>query len=142
LRRRQSSSSRHAFRTEVEERAGGVCEYCHAPQRATGYRFHLEHIIPSSKGGSDDLPNRALACASCNLAKTNKMSGVDPLTGEEVALFNPRTQVWDEHFRWATNQQTLEGLTNVGRATIAALSMNSQLYKEARQLWFGAELLP
>lgn len=64
------------------------------------------------------------------------------MTGEEVALFNPRNQVWEEHFRWADDQQTLEGLTPVGRATITALNMNSQLRKEARQLWFGMGLLP
>ena len=121
----------------VEQRAGERCEYCHAPQRACGYRFHLEHIIPAIRGGSEALPNCALACASCNLAKADKISGIDPLTGTEVALFNPRTQVWVAHFRWAEDQQTLIGLTPTGRVTIITLDINSELRKEARQLWFA-----
>ena len=64
------------------------------------------------------------------------------MTGEEVALFNPRNQVWEGHFRRAEDQQTLEGFTPVGRATIAALNMNSPLRKEARQLWLGMGMLP
>ena len=61
---------RHSpLRARLEERAGGRCEYCQAPQRVCGYRFHLEHIIRVALGGSDDESSRALACASCNLAK-------------------------------------------------------------------------
>jgi 5-methylcytosine-specific restriction endonuclease McrA len=53
----------------VDKRARRRCEYRHAPQRVSGYRFHLEHVIPSAHGGSDVFLNRALACATCNLAK-------------------------------------------------------------------------
>jgi hypothetical protein len=130
------------MRKQVEQRAQERCEYCHAPQNACGYRFHLEHLIPRTLGGKDALPNRALACASCNLAKADKVKGIDPITGEEVVLFNPRTQVWEEHFRWADDQQTIEGLTKIGRATVATLSINSELRKKARLLWFEKGLLP
>lgn len=143
-----------SLRFQVEQRAQERCEYCHAPQNACGYRFHLEHLIPRTLGGKDALPNRALACASpkesdglfgvlrtCNLAKADKVTGVDSLTGEEVALFNPRTQVWEEHFRWA-DSQTIEGVTPIGRATVVALSMNSELRGQARELWFEKGLLP
>lgn len=130
------------MRQQVEQRAQERCEYCHAPQNACGYRFHLEHIIPRTLGGEDALPNRALACASCNLAKAARVTGIDPITGEEVPLFNPRINKWEEHFRWADDQQTLEGLTQIGRATVATLSMNSELRKKARVLWFEKDLLP
>ncbi|HLK56764.1 MAG TPA: HNH endonuclease signature motif containing protein [Chthonomonadaceae bacterium] len=126
----------------MEKRAGGRCEYCQAPQHVCGYHFHLEHIVPVALGGSDAEDNRALACASCNLAKSDRVSGVDPLTGEEVALFHPRVQKWQEHFRWAEDQRTLIGLTATGRATIVALVMNSELRQAARELWFLLELLP
>ena len=89
---------RSPLRARIEERASGRCEYCQAPQRVCGYRFHLEHIIPVALGGYDDDSNRALACASCNLAKADRASGKNPLTGEEVLLFDPRTQVWRDHF--------------------------------------------
>jgi hypothetical protein len=118
---------RSALRARIEGRADGRCEYCQAPQRACSYRFHLEHIVPIAQGGSDEESNRALACASCNLAKADRGSGRDPLTGEEVPLFHPRTQVWRDHFAWAEDQRTLIGLTATGRATIVALDMNSTL---------------
>jgi HNH endonuclease len=134
---------RHSpLRVRIEERAGGRCEYCQAPQRVCGYRFHLEHVTPVALGGSDDESNRALACASCNLAKADRGSGRDPLTGEEVLLFDPRTQIWRDHFAWAEDQRTLTGLTATGRATITTLDMNSELRQAARPFWFDAGLLP
>jgi hypothetical protein len=126
----------------VEKRANGRCEYCHAPQRVSGYRFHTEQIIPRARGGSDALRNLALACATCNLAKGDRTVGIDPRTGLEIGLFNPRTQSWDEHFRWANDHQTIIGRTPTGRATIATLDMNSELHWVARRLWFEAGWLP
>lgn len=130
------------LREQIEQRANHLCEYCHAPQHVCGYRFHLEHIHPLSKGGSDTLSNRALACASCNLAKADKTSAIDPNTGNEVILFHPREHPWEDHFRWDTEQYTLNGITEIGRATVVALNMNSDLRIDARKLWFAAGLLP
>jgi hypothetical protein len=134
--------SANALREFVEARAGGRCEYCRAPQHACGYRFHLEHIHPLVQGGSDTPDNRALACASCNLAKADKVSGIDPLRGAEEALYNPCTQAWEAHFDWMADQQTIEGRTLPGRATILTLDMNSELPRGARLLWFMVGLLP
>jgi hypothetical protein len=72
----------------------------------------------------------------------DKVSGIDPLTGAEVALFNPRRQAWETHFGWADDQQTIEGRTLTGRATIVTLDMNSDLRRGARLLWFMMGLLP
>lgn len=130
------------LRTQIEQRADGRCEYCHAPQSVCGYRFHLEHIVPLSQQGSDALDNRALTCASCNLVKADEISGVDPGTGLRVRLFNPRQQPWEQHFRWESDQKTLTGITEIGRATVIALDMNSALRQEARQIWFAVGLLP
>ena len=133
---------RRSLRDRIEERAGGRCEYCQAPQRVCGYRFHLEHVIPVAQGGSDAESNRALACASCNLAKADRISGRDPLTGEIISLFHPRVDLWQEHFDWSDDQRTLIARTATGRATIAALDMNSDLRLAARPLWFTVGLLP
>jgi len=131
-----------SLRARIEAHADGRCEYCRAPQNACGYRFHLEHIVPIALEGSNDESNRALACASCNLAKSDRSSALDPQTGEETALFHPRTQNWQDHFRWGEDQQTLFGLTATGRATILGLNLNNELRRIARQLWFTAGLLP
>jgi hypothetical protein len=83
-----------------------------------------------------------LACASCNLSKTDKATGTDPRTHAEVPLFNPRTQAWADHFRWADDHETLVGRTPTGRATVATLDMNNEVRLEARRLWIATGWLP
>jgi 5-methylcytosine-specific restriction endonuclease McrA len=130
------------LRKLVETRAAGRCEYCHAPQAACGYRFHLEHIFPAAEGGSDRLQNRALACAACNLTKGDRTTAVDPETRQTVALYNPRSNAWDEHFRWHDERPLIVGVTPQGRATVVALDLNGELRLDARRLWISAGLLP
>jgi hypothetical protein len=98
--------------------------------------------MPIALGGADDESNRALACASCNLAKSDRASAPDPVTGERMPLFHPRTQRWRDHFRWSEDQKMLLGVTATGRATIDALDLNSELRQMAREFWFAAGLLP
>ncbi len=133
---------RKSLRARIEERAQERCEYCHAPQMLCGYRFHLEHIIPIAAGGSDEDANRALACATCNLTKSDHLVYQDTLTGEETPLFHPRLHVWTDHFAWEENQQTLVGRTAIGRVTVTALNMNSDLQRSARLVWFAIGWLP
>jgi hypothetical protein len=47
---------------------------------------------------------------------------IDPLTGDRVRLFNPRSDRWSEHFQW--DEYRLMSLTAVGRATEAVLILN------------------
>ncbi len=46
----------------VSDRAGQRCEYCRMHQDLQGAVFHVEHIVPKSGGGSDELDNLAWAC--------------------------------------------------------------------------------
>src|ERR1039457_6514415 len=104
---------------QVRARANERCEYCRMHQGLQGATFHIEHFIPRSEGGSSDLDNLALACVACNLHKSDRLEATDPLTDALVPLFNPRQDVWSEHFSWSGHQ--LKGLTPAGRATIVAL---------------------
>ena len=123
---------RSHLRVRIEALAEARCEYCRAPQNACGYHFHIEHIVPLALGGTDEESNRALACASCNLAKSDRVSARDPLTGEQIPLFHPRQQQWHEHFQWAEDQRTLTSLTAHGRATLVCLDMNNAVRQLAR----------
>jgi hypothetical protein len=126
----------------VERRARWRCEYCRAPQRVCGYRFHVEHILPRVLGGTDDLGNLALSCGPCNLAKGARTHGPDRATSTIVALFHPRIDVWDDHFSWAADQASLIGLTPIGRATVEALDLNAPIRTGARLFWRELGLLP
>lgn len=51
------------------EKFGCVCWYCGIKLEI--YGIHVDHIVPLSKGGQDNIYNLALACVSCNRAKWN-----------------------------------------------------------------------
>jgi hypothetical protein len=97
--------------------------------------MEVEHIRPVAHGGTDDLLNLALACRSCNGFKHTATTARDPLTRRLVRLFNPRTDVWDEHFAVDKDAARIDGWTDVGRATVVRLKMNSRKHVEARHVW-------
>ncbi|MEO1389826.1 MAG: HNH endonuclease signature motif containing protein [Cyanobacteria bacterium J06634_6] len=76
-------------------------------------RLEIEHIIPLVKGGTNDESNLWLACPLCNGHKSSKVNAIDPETEETVPLFNPRTQIWRDHFRWSNNGTQVVGITPV-----------------------------
>jgi hypothetical protein len=63
-------------------------------------------------------------CLLCNIQKSNKIEATDPKTGIDVPLFNPRQESWSSHFVWSTDRLLIIGLTEIGRATVAALKLN------------------
>lgn len=56
---------------------------------------------------------------------------IDPLTKKEVPLFHPRKDVWKEHFTWKGVK--IEGLTEIGRATVKSLNLNRPLILAIRE---------
>ena len=121
-----------ATRRRVRARAAERCEYCRTRQEHDFYyRFHIEHIVPRQHGGGDDDSNLALACHHCNLHKGPNLTGIDPDSRRVVVLFNPRQQHWEEHF--ARRGPLIVGLTDIGRATAAVLSMNAPVRVELRE---------
>lgn len=123
----------------VHQRANFLCEYCQTSQRITGQAMHVDHIDPD---GDDTLDNLCLACGNCNLSKARATSAPDPKSGAVVLLFNPRTQVWSEHFEWMPDGTRLNGLTPIGRATIERLKINQDRVVDARVLWVFSGVHP
>jgi hypothetical protein len=136
------------LRQRIRIRANFVCEYCHSPERLSANRFTVDHTWPQSLGGSDDFENLALACRRYNERRSNFTEGLDPDTGATVSLFNPRKQVWKEHFVWADRGTVIAGTTAMGRATVDRLDMNDLRYPEAdsiratRQFWVSVGVHP
>ncbi len=108
----------------VRSAARNRCGYCLSPQHLVMARLEIEHVIPLSKGGSNDSSNLWLACPLCNRYKSDKTAAPDPLTGLTAPLFNPCTQIWFEHFRWSEDGLRIIGLMPTGRATVAALHLD------------------
>ena len=102
------------------------------PQEATPLiPFHVEHIVSKQHGGTDDPGGLALACDRCNAYKGPNLTSIDPDTGAVAALFNPRRDVWTDHFVFRGGE--ILGLTSTGRATVRLLNMNAPRRVELRE---------
>jgi HNH endonuclease len=94
-----ATSKRHSIVLVLVERDGANCIYCHKPccywsflsANRQGVAWPdscltIEHIIPKSKGGNDNINNLALACYACNYAKGDRL----PLILADILLsFKP-----------------------------------------------------
>jgi HNH endonuclease len=106
----------------VWSRAAGRCEYCQMPQFLDAIGFQVDHIIALQHQGVTAQQNLALACFTCNHHKGPNIAGFDQITGQTTPLFNPRHDLWSEHFRW--DGPELHGLTPTGRVTVHVLAIN------------------
>jgi len=112
------------LRRSVEDRASSRCEYCGlAQQQEPFFRFHVDHVVGRQHGGMTAPQNLALACHFCNRHKGPNLSSIEPTTGIMVPLFNPRSDVWADHFE--RHADMIHGRTTIGRATVTLLCMNA-----------------
>jgi hypothetical protein len=127
-----------AVRQVVRQRAERRCEYCHMPEDVSAYAHHVEHIISLKHGGSSGPDNLAWACFQCNVAKGSDVAACDEETGELTPLYDPRTQVWGDHFEM--DGACLVGKTPAGRVTVRLLQINHPERIEARHRLMKAGL--
>lgn len=127
---------------KIRLQAGNRCGYCLTPQELVSQKLDIEHIFSKEKGGTDDEENLWLACRECNSHKFTKTHGFDSLTFAKVELFNPRKQIWSEHFEWDKSETKIIGKTPCGRATVDALQMNSEWQMTARSWWKTTGMFP
>ena len=52
------------------ERQCGKCYYCGAK---VGSSYHVDHVVPLSRGGSNDISNLVIACPTCNQKKRARL---------------------------------------------------------------------
>ena len=68
----KSGTTRKAIPDDVKllvwSRDAGVCVRCGASKE-----LHFDHIIPHSRGGSNEAENIQLLCRTCNLAKSDRL---------------------------------------------------------------------
>jgi len=76
-----------------------------------------------------------LACDRCNAYKGPNLTSIDPESGQIVPLFNPREDVWSDHFLLQGGD--VVGLTPTGRATVRLLNMNARYRVQLREEWLA-----
>jgi 5-methylcytosine-specific restriction endonuclease McrA len=76
--------NRAKMRAKLAKRQGGwTCHWCRGPaieDAAGGQRATVDHLIPVSRGGADDMLNTVLSCQACNGER-----GAPEVTREQAA---------------------------------------------------------
>lgn len=111
-----------ALRRLAFERAGGRCEYCLLPSGAAHLPHEIDHIRAEKHAGRTIAANLCLCCYYCNRFKGTDLASVDPETDEVELLFDPRRDVWTDHFM--LDGALIKPLTPKGRATARLLHFN------------------
>jgi len=124
------------LRQTIADRAKLLCEYCLIAEADTFYGCEVDHIIGLKHGGSSQPNNLAYACALCNRAKGSDIGSVST-SGEFTRFFNPRTDLWSDHFR--LEGASIQPLTAIGEVTVRILGFNNsaRLHEREEMVQFG-----
>jgi hypothetical protein len=126
--------TKKARREEVSKRAKELCEYCLSPEDFSNSTVELDHIIPIAKKGETVSENLAFSCSGCNKYKSQRIEGFDEQTESKVSFYNPRKDVWREHFMWSEDFMEIIGITAKGRVTVKVLRLNRQRVINLRRI--------
>lgn len=55
------------------EDQGGLCAYCGVDLDSLDHTHHIDHVIPLSRGGTNDYDNLVCCCRPCNSSKGGKL---------------------------------------------------------------------
>ena len=124
------------LRQTIADRAKLLCEYCLIAEQDTFYGCEVDHIISLKHGGSSESENLAYACALCNRAKGSDVGSISS-SGEFTRFFNPRTDLWAEHFR--LEGASIEPLTQIGEVTgrIFGFNDSARFHEREQMISFG-----
>jgi hypothetical protein len=111
------------LRRAVYRRANHQCEYCLIDEQDTFLGCQIDHVIAEKHGGETIFENLAVACTLCNRAKGSDIATL--VDGALTRLYNPRVELWTDHFGIAKDQITILSKTSVGQATISLLEINT-----------------
>lgn len=112
-----------SLRQLVSERANYRCEYCRLLESNSFFSFHIDHIVSLKHDGKTSPENLALACQICNLNKGSDIATFLKNLNDPVRFFNPRNEVWGEHFE-ASDSGLLLAKSLIRKATIKVLKLN------------------
>jgi len=120
------------LRELVRQRAHRACEYCLIHESDTYLSCEVDHIISEKHGGETEARNLAYACFYGNRHKGPNVATIDPATGEAIRLFNPRHDVWSDHF--ALKDCEIVARSPIADATSRILGFNMQERIRERQI--------
>lgn len=90
-----ASKKRNARRRRLHRQQGGLCGGCRQPIAIDQVTF--DHVLPQSRGGTDDYRNQMALCRPCNAFKANHWP------------WNWDDYVWDPYTRSLKTRAEVEG---------------------------------
>lgn len=110
-----------SLRHLVIQRANHLCEYCLIHDEDTYWGCQIDHIRSEKHGGATEADNLAYACPFCNRNKGSDVASYAQ-DGHLVRFFNPRIDLWSDHFQ--LDGITIIPLTDIGEVTAKILNFN------------------
>lgn len=111
------------LRLLVANRADWLREYFYVAQVDRSSAYQIDHIISVKHGGATTADNLAYSCIFCNIQKGSDLGSINWRTGELVRFFNPRRDLWKEHFR--LNEVVIQPQTGIGEVTVRIFDFNN-----------------
>jgi hypothetical protein len=118
-----------SIRQTVRHSAGFACEYCGVTETQVGGELTIDHYVPQSQGGTDDLDNLVYCCARFNSYKGDYWRQ----TGDLKQLWHPRQEPAALHYRLLENGEW-QALTERGRLALRVLRLNRPQLVRKRQI--------
>lgn len=107
--KKKSRSLSPKIRYEVLLRDGFKCQYCGNTQ-FDGTKLEIDHIVPYSKGGSNDKDNLITSCFECNRGKSDveiinipTMQSLIPIRNDQLLLQNQMDYITYDEFKLLLN---------------------------------------
>ncbi len=126
------------LRRLVRERADYRCEYCLLHEEDAAYGFHVDHVIAEKHQGPTEDHNLSYSCPACNRAKGSDISTL--VNSKLVRLFNPRIDLWADHF--VLDGAVIKARSLIGSGTLRLLGFNDEPRVELRRLLILAGRYP
>lgn len=90
------------LRFEIFKRDNFTCGYC--GQQPPEVILEIDHILPVSKGGDDDINNLLTSCFDCNRGKTNiKLDQITPQIKENLEVLKIKEEQIKEYRKYVKN---------------------------------------
>lgn len=99
-----------ALRFEVFKRDSFTCQYC--GRSAPEVVLEVDHIVPVSKGGTNDIFNLVTSCKECNRGKSNKVLSDDTTIKKQKAeldTLNEKREQMEMMLHWKEELQKVIG---------------------------------
>lgn len=128
------------IRNQAWLRASGCCEYCLLHYESAFFTHEIDHIISLKHKGKNILINFALACYYCNRNKGTDIGSI--YKDEFIRFFNPRKDIWHEHFELDKPTATIHALSPIGEVTATIFGFNHIDRIIERQILIAANKYP